>query len=151
MKYFGYGSNLDLDDWKDWCESHGKNPDSIKTLPGIFILPDYELSFHYYSDSRGGGALDVVSQVGHAVAGKLFEVLDGYDALDTKEGAPNYYKRKTVQVLSENGKTQSAITYVVTTDKIKKEHQRPAPGYLEAIENGYENFGISKILKNFPD
>ena len=145
MKYFGYGSNLDLDDWKDWCQRNEKNPNSINALPGIFILPDHELSFHYYSGGRGGGALDVVSQIGHAVAGKLFEVSDGYDALDKKEGAPNYYERKEVQVLSENGETQSAITYVVTSDKIKKDHQIPGPGYLEAVEKGYENFGISKM------
>ena len=65
--------------------------------------------------------------------------------MNKKEGAPNYYEQKEVQVLSENGETQSAITYVVTSDKIKKDHQRPGPGYLEAVEKGYENFGISKM------
>ena len=99
-----------------------------------------------WGGGRGGGALDVVSQIGHAVAGKLFEVSDGYDALDKKEGAPNYYERKEVQVLSENGETQSAITYVVTSDKIKKDHQIPGPGYLEAVEKGYENFSPKRII-----
>ena len=45
---FGYGSNLDLTDWQKWCQRNGCDSDSIEMLPGIFILPDYELKFHYF-------------------------------------------------------------------------------------------------------
>ena len=72
--HFGYGSNLDLDDWKKWCDDYGRKSNEMQVEPGIFFLPDYELDFHYESGSRGGGALDVVERPGHVVAGKLFKV-----------------------------------------------------------------------------
>ena len=60
--HFGYGSNLDLDDWKKWCDDYGRKSNEMQVEPGIFFLPDYELDFHYKSGSRGGGALDVVER-----------------------------------------------------------------------------------------
>ena len=45
---FSYGSNLDLTDWQKWCKRNDCDSDSIEMLPGIFILPDYELKFHYF-------------------------------------------------------------------------------------------------------
>ena len=142
--HFGYGSNLNWSDWKKWCNERNKDPNSLKAEPGTFVLPDYELEFHYYSGGRGGGALDVVKLRGHAVAGMLFQVSDdGWDSLDAKEGHPNYYERKKVQVLSENGELRTAITYVVVPDRVKKEHVPPRPNYIEAVERGYEYHGIT--------
>ena len=143
--YFGYGSNLNFEDWKKWCEESDGDPDSIKALPGIFILPDYELSFHYYSGSRQGGALDVVPKIGHVVAGKLFEVSEeGWHLLDRKEGAPNVYERKSIPVLAEDGEKTYAVTYVVTPERRQEGFVTPGKGYAEKVEEGYDNFGISK-------
>ena len=143
--HFGYGSNLNWSDWKKWCNERNKDPNSLKAEPGTFVLPDYELDFHYYSGGRGGGALDVVKLRGHAVAGMLFQVSDdGWDSLDAKEGHPNYYERKKVQVLSESGELRTAITYVVVPDRVKKEHVPPGPGYIEAVDEGYKYHGITK-------
>ena len=143
--HFGYGSNLDLDDWKKWCDDRGRKSNEMQVEPGIFFLPDYELDFHYKSGSRGGGALDVVERPGHVVAGKLFKVTgDGWTSLDYKEGSPNYYERKQVEVLSENGEQRTAITYVVTQDKIEENHVPPAPGYIEIVERAYDHYGITK-------
>ena len=143
--HFGYGSNLDLDDWKEWCDARGRKPNEMQVEPGIFFLPDYELDFHYYSGSRGGGALDVVERPGHVVAGKLFKVTgDGWKSLDKKEGSPNYYEPKQVEVLSENGEQRTAITYVVTQAKDEKKHVPPAPGYIEIVERAYDHYGITK-------
>ena len=47
--YFGYGSNLNLDDWNDYVKSKNLDLDSIKVIPGIFFLPDHELAFDIYS------------------------------------------------------------------------------------------------------
>ena len=143
--HFGYGSNLDLDDWKEWCDARGRKSNEMQVEPGIFFLPDYELDFHYKSGSRGGGALDVVEWPGHVVAGKLFKVTgDGWKSLDAKEGAPNYYERKQVEVLSENGEQCTAITYVVTQAKAEKNHVPPAPGYIEIVERAYDHYGITE-------
>ena len=143
--HFGYGSNLDLDDWKKWCDNHDRKSNEVQVEPGIFFLPDYELDFHYYSGSRDGGALDVIKLRGHAVAGKLFKVTgDGWGSLDKKEGVPNYYERKQVEVLSENGEQRTAITYVVTQDKAEENHVPPAPGYIEIVERAYDHYGITE-------
>ena len=143
--HFGYGSNLDLNDWKKWCDVRVRKSDEMQVEPGIFFLPDYELDFHYESGSRDGGALDVVERPGHVVAGKLFKVTgDGWGSLDAKEGAPNYYRQEKVVVLSENGEQRTAITYVVTQAKDEKKHVPPAPGYIEIVERAYDHYDITK-------
>ena len=148
--HFGYGSNLDLDDWKKWCDDRGRKSNEMQVEPGIFFLPDYELDFHYESGSRGGGALDVVERPGHVVAGKLFKVTgDGWKSLNRKEGynpkrTTNSYEPKQVEVLSENGEQRTAITYVVTQAKDEKKHVPPAPGYIEIVERAYDHYGITE-------
>lgn len=143
--HFGYGSNLDLDDWKEWCNDNDRKSNEMQVESGIFFLPDYELAFHYESGKRGGGALDVVKLRGHAVAGKLFKVTgDGWVSLDDKEGAPSSYRQEKVVVLSENGEQRTAITYVVTQAKAEKNHVPPARGYIEIVERAYDHYGITK-------
>ena len=145
--YFGYGSNLDWQDWEKWCNEHGKDPNSIEALPGIYLLPDYELAFDYRSSGRRGGVLDVVKKRGHVVVGKLFKVSkQGFDALDEKEGVPvNVYEQKTVQVLGEDGKSHNVITYVVKKEEDEKEeHHTPNPEYVKIVLRGYDSHGITE-------
>ena len=143
--HFGYGSNLDLDDWKEWCNDNDRKSNEMQVEPGIFFLPDYELAFHYRSGRRRGGALDVIKKRGHVVAGKLFKVTgDGWASLDDKEGAPSSYRQEKVVVLSENGEQRTAITYVVTQDQRSKNHVLPAPNYIEIVEHAYDHYGITK-------
>ena len=141
--YFSYGSNLNVDDWKGYAKRNNLDPDSIKAIPGIFFLPNYELAFDVKSEKRNGGVLDVILKPGHAVAGKLFEVFDNYTVLDKKEGNPSFYKREEVTVLDEDGGKHKAITYVVCQEK-KRGFVKPTEEYLEVVLKGYEDFGISK-------
>ncbi len=141
--YFGYGSNLNMEDWKDFAKRENLNPDSIKAIPGIFFLPDYELTFDVNSPRRNGGVLDVIPKLGHVVAGKLFEVFDNYESLDRKEGHPNFYKRKKVTVLDENGKQRKVTTYLVCQDRVQ-EFVKPSEKYLEIVLKGYDDYDISK-------
>ena len=141
--YFGYGSNLNVDDWKDYAKRNNLDPDSIKAIPGIFFLPDYELAFDVKSGTRNGGVLDVIPKPGHAVVGKLFEVFDNYTVLNRKEGHPNFYKSNVVTVLDENGMQHKVTTYVVCQEK-KQEFVKPTEEYLEIVLKGYVDFGISK-------
>jgi len=144
---FGYGSNLDLQDWERWCHENYGDSNSIEMMPGIFILPDYELAFHYYSRRRGGGALDVVPLRGHAVVGKLFKTNDEWNTLDQKEGVPNHYKKIPVTVLDENGNSLNVFTYVVTSEKRKQKHVPPSDEYFQAVMRGYKTHGI---LEKYP-
>ena len=148
--YFAYGSNLNLKDLREYEKRNAVNEkksfvDSINILDEIFFLPDYQLQFPVYSKGREGGVLDVTPKVGHVVAGKLFEV-DNWDLLNAKEGSPNFYKRISITVIDENGKTFDAFTYVVNS-KNKKEYVKPNQNYVKVVSEGYKEFGI---LEKFP-
>jgi len=126
--YFAYGSNLNLKDLREYEERNFTNAkksfvDSIHISDGIFFLPDYQLQFPVYSKGREGGVVDVTPNVGHVVAGKLFQV-DDWNLLDMKEGSPNFYKRISITVIGENGKTFDAITCVVNSEK-QEGYQKP--------------------------
>ena len=141
--YFGYGSNLDREDWNKWCNDRGYDPSGLVEL-GPAWLPEYWMKFHYYSDGRGGGAADVVHiGPGFAVPGALFEMDDeALVAMDKKEGHPNYYERKNVHVCLADGRVVEALTYTVVKDKIRREHQPPTEEYANLISNGLERLGL---------
>ena len=76
------------------------------------------LAFNYRSFSRGGGALNVAPARGQAVPGILFEISPKQlNLIDQKEGHPNFYERREVTVLTEDGGSTSAITYVARKEK----------------------------------
>ena len=95
--YFGYGSNLDWDDWQAWCEDKKLRSDGLVEISPCW-LPNYSMKFHYFSNSREGGAADVIETGrGHAVPGVLFSMnADALRAMDQKEGvkAGAYARRK---------------------------------------------------------
>lgn len=128
----------------------GTFADKIKVLDGIYFLPDYELEFSVYSPTRRGGVLNVTPVIGHAVAGKLYEI-DDWSLLDKKEGAPNFYKKIPIKVISESGQIIPAQTYVVN-EIMRDGFQRPNPEYVSIIAKGYSDFEISKkylwVLEN---
>lgn len=94
--YFAYGSNLNTDDLKRWCERRGK-PFPLGRKVAVGHLPDTELVFDYRSVTRGGGALNLRPRKGQLASGVLFEVdARGWDTLDAKEGAPKYHERVDV-------------------------------------------------------
>ena len=145
--YFAYGSNLNLKDLREYEKRNFTDVkksfvDSISISDGIFFLPDYQLQFPVYSKGREGGVLDVTPNVGHVVAGKLFQV-DDWDLLDMKEGSPNFYKRISITVIDENGKTFDAFTYVVSS-KNKTDYVKPNQNYVKIVSEGYNEFGISE-------
>ena len=145
--YFAYGSNLNLKDLREYEKRNFANVkksfvDSINISDGIFFLPDYQLQFPVYSKGREGGVVDVTPNVGHVVAGKLFQV-DDWNLLDMKEGSPNFYKRISITVIDENGKTFDAFTYVVSS-KNKTDYVKPNQNYVKIVSEGYKEFGISE-------
>ena len=146
--YFGYGSNLDWDDWYDYCEKTGHNPFGLVDL-GIAFLPDHRMVWHYHSKSREGGAADViVGDIGEMVPGALFRLEgDAVEAMEKKEGSPNYYCKKKVVVLTADGKQVDAITYVVNEKKIKDGFIQPKTEYVDLIRKGLSIRGLpTKML-----
>ena len=141
--YFGYGSNLDHDDWSDWCEKKGHDPSGLVEL-GPAWLPDFKMKFHYYSGNREGGAADVVyAGPGRAVPGALFEMDEAtLVAMDQKEGHPKYYERRDVNVILADGSIVKALTYTVVDEKILAYHEPPTEEYANLIFRGLQRLGL---------
>tara|TARA_B100000767_G_scaffold258513_1_gene267305 strand:- start:2121 stop:2993 length:873 start_codon:yes stop_codon:yes gene_type:complete len=136
MLYFGYGSNLDKEDWTRWCNERGINPDGLKEI-GPAWIDGYVLDFNYYSSSRQAGAANLtwVAPGMAATPGALFEI-DDYtrDALDRKEGHPHNYLRVEKIVHTKDGQSHLAYTYIHESEKSK--FHAPTDDYVELIRNG---------------
>ena len=136
--YFGYGSNLDWDDWKSWCEKKNLRYDGLVEISPCW-LPNYSLKFHYFSDGRKGGAADVVEiGRGHAVPGVLFRMNDvTREVMDRKEGtAVEAYERREVKVVLPNGTFVQAMTYCVTEKCREERFIQPTNTYTNMIKQG---------------
>ena len=56
--YFGYGSNLDFDDWSNWCSKRSANPNGLIEHKRAF-LPGFSINYSHYSVTREGGAANL--------------------------------------------------------------------------------------------
>lgn len=140
--YFAYGSNADVEDWAAFCERAGYDSRCIEPA-GRALLPDARLAFHYYSQGRGGGALDAVECVGSVVEGVLFRVTEeGWDALDLKEGAPDFYEQVSRTAILPDGSAAAVVIYTVTPGR-RQGFVAPSVEYLAIVRRGLATFGIS--------
>jgi gamma-glutamylcyclotransferase (GGCT)/AIG2-like uncharacterized protein YtfP len=139
--YFGYGSNLDRDDWGRFCQRRGFAPDCV-TPVGPASLPDHALVFNYHSLRRGGGVLNVVPHPGSIVSGWLFRYdEEGLRALDVKEGVPHAYRREQVVVLDDAHEEHRVLTYRVIEENTKA-FVTPASEYLSICRRARMTLGI---------
>ena len=142
--YFAYGSNLDFEDWSNWCLDRNVEPSGLVEVEPAF-LPSYRLKFHYYSSGRKGGAADIIeADSGNIVPGALFE-LDDYtlNLMDRKEGVKGgAYQRKQVHVVTLEGRIIEALTYVVCKERIQNEFIEPTLDYVNLIRNGLSSRGL---------
>ena len=150
--YFGYGSNLDWDDWKRFCFERGADPHGLMEREPAWLL-GHHLKFHYYSSGRGGGAADVVPiDEYHATPGALFEVDDeAWFTLIEKEGAPRYYEEKEVLVVGQDGTIHQATTFTVCEHRQKPNFVCPTDEYQGLIRTGLEDrnlptFGLDQAM-----
>ncbi len=142
--YFGYGSNLDFDDWSKFCNKEGYDPRGMEEICAAY-LPRHEMKFHYHSYGRGGGAADVVDvDTDSEVPGALFTLNEqAWEAMNLKEGffpgkeKQNCYEPKPVRVRTEDGFVE-AITYIVVEDMKKSRYVAPTPEYVALIRTGLE-------------
>jgi gamma-glutamylcyclotransferase (GGCT)/AIG2-like uncharacterized protein YtfP len=121
--YFAYGSNLNRADMRRRC------PDAHPGVPAR--LHGWRLTFR--------GVADIEPAAGRTVHGALWW-LSRADVrnLDAYEGAPTYYRRRTVEVLTDDGPVE-AMTYVMTGDSYRG---LPSPWYLGRIEEGFRDWGL---------
>lgn len=139
--YFAYGSNLNDRDWRAYCARTGTAPGVIEPI-GPALLPDMQLCFDYYSQSRQGGALNIQPMRGHVVHGVLYRVSsDGWRALNRKEGAPNFYHQITCTALRPDGSSTQVITYQVT-EAMRQDFCAPTEDYRQIVAEGLQAFGL---------
>ena len=113
---------------EDWCADHR------------FLAParldGFHLLFLRRSTRWKAGAADVVEADGAATWGALYEVSAAdLDALDAKEfAAEGGYRRRTVEVATDDGARHTAVTYEV----VSKEPRELAPRleYVELLVRG---------------
>ncbi|MBF15228.1 MAG: hypothetical protein CMA97_06930 [Euryarchaeota archaeon] len=141
--YFGYGSNLDWDDWSKFCRKYNVSPDGLKEKEPAWLV-GHHLKFHYYSSGREGGAADVVPiNAYHATPGALFDVDESaWKTLVAKEGAPSYYEEKEVLVIGRDGTLQHATTFVVCEHRKKPNFVQPTDEYWQLIHQGLDERGL---------
>lgn len=143
--YFGYGSNLDREDWGRFCQRRGFDPDCVSPI-GPAWLPDHALVFNHHSRQRGGGVLNVLPQPGSIVSGWLFRYdEEGLRALDVKEGAPHAYRREQVVVLDERHEERHVLTYRVIEEKTEA-FVTPATEYLAICRRARATLGIDATV-----
>lgn len=124
MKYIAYGMNTNLSNMKWRC------PTAV--VLGVVTLPDHELKFRLHAD--------IQESLGSTVTGLLWEISEkDLEELDTLEGYPTYYIRKTVTVL-HNDQLVNAIVYQMVDQSYEAE---PHLEYLDCCIQGYDANGMS--------
>ena len=140
--YFAYGSNLDAQNWAEFCASLDADPGCMKPI-GPALLPDCEIVFNYRSVLRTGGALNIRERRGHFVHGAVFEVTDrGWDVLDIKESvAIGCYRRISHMAIMRGGRTVPVTTYQVTPQRTQG-FVPPSQEYSDIVSRGLASFGL---------
>ena len=131
IRYFAYGSNLELRRFRRRC------PGAV--VVGRARLPEHQLAFTRYSRNQRGGVADIVPQPGAEVWGALYEVDEAcLAALDEYEGVPQAYRRETVRVIDDDGVEREAVAYVAN----RTGQFAPSRAYLEIIARGARDHGL---------
>jgi gamma-glutamylcyclotransferase (GGCT)/AIG2-like uncharacterized protein YtfP len=137
---FAYGSNLDAEDFRAWCERHGHRAARLDKVTNA-LLPDRCLSFERHSRGRGGGVLTLSPRLGHHVEGVLFEANEaGLEALDAKEGHPHAYERAAAHALLPDGRAVECLVYDVPPSR-RDAHVEPSAHYLAVVARGLAALG----------
>ncbi|TWT54991.1 AIG2-like family protein [Rubripirellula amarantea] len=146
--YFAYGSNLNVPEFRSWCQRNGFLNAFIEPIV-VARLSGYALSFSHYSRARNGGALNVVPSENEYVDGVVFQVPgpEGWAALDAKEGFPKRYQKESLSLKTDDGKDLLAWVYVVKEPKC--DHYPPHSDYVRVVQDGCRTFKMceKRLLK----
>ena len=141
IKYFAYGSNLDLPQMKRRCPS--------SKLISKGSLPGYRLVFNKYSSGWGGGVADVVQAKGFEVWGLVFEISDtDLKRLDRYEGCykdqTSLYERWKAVINTPKGQISDVWVYTVVE---KQKFVRPTPVYLQIIRDAAARWNFPQTYR----
>ena len=141
IKYFAYGSNLDLAKMKVRCPS--------SELISKGSLSGYRLTFNRYARGWGGGGADVIQDQGSEVWGLIFELSDiDLKRLDRYEGCykdqTSLYERWKAVIDTPDGQVCDVCIYTVVE---KQKFVRPTPEYLQIIKDAAVRWDFPKVYQ----
>jgi gamma-glutamylcyclotransferase (GGCT)/AIG2-like uncharacterized protein YtfP len=133
MKYFAYGSNLDLMQMAQRCPG-------AKVI-GVAQLADHRICFPRRSPVRGCAVASIEPHPGEIIWGVIYELdTDDLKRLDAREGydpinlgAVNRYERKDIVVQRKPGENVDAVAYVALRED---NPGRPSVDYMKHIIDG---------------
>ena len=141
IKYFAYGSNLDLAQMKIRCPS--------SELISKGSLSGYRLTFNRYSSGWGGGVADVIQDQDSKVWGLVFKLSNSdLKRLDSYEGCYNdqtsLYERWKAIINTPKGQISDVWVYTVVE---KQKFVRPTLEYLQIIKDAAVRWGFPKVYQ----
>ncbi len=144
VKYFAYGSNMNMKDVVAWCEKHHIPPVKFARWQ-IAQLQDHSLSFHAFSITRKCGVANIVVDPGSFVEGVLFE-LDGkdMDMIRRKVGSPGLYSEMHVSVKLKNGSVVDNVITFKVPKVFEDGKSRPSRDYLNTILEAAHTFSLDE-------
>lgn len=143
FEWFVYGSSLDFDAFRAWCDQHGYvMPDPARARPAT--LPGWRLAFNVNSNFWGGTVASLVEQPGAHVEGLLIPLpADALGFVRHKEGVLSglFEERKGACVLGDGTSVPCAF-YVANPERTVAE-SAPALRFLETLKKGARERGLS--------
>ena len=141
IKYFAYGSNLDLAQMKIRCPS--------SELISKGSLSGYRLTFNRYSSGWGGGVADVIQDQDSKVWGLVFKLSNSdLKRLDSYEGCYNdqtsLYERWKAIINTPKGQISDVWVYTVVE---KQKFVQPTLEYLQIIKDAAVRWNFPKITE----
>ena len=119
MKYFAYGSNLNIKQMQWRC------PNAVPL--GAYTLQGYQLVFRFYAD--------IIPVSDKSVKGGLWEISEKDEKLlDRYEGYPTLYEKYY----------ERDIMFYRMINNVR-DLELPSLGYLEGMLEGMENFGFAPL------
>jgi len=142
IKYFAYGSNLDLPQMKRRCPS--------SKLISKGSLSGYRLTFNRFSSGWGGGVADVIQEQGSEVWGLVFEISDSdLERLDRYEGCykeqTSLYERWKAVIGTPDGQVCDVWVYTVVE---KQKFVPPTSEYLQIIKDAAVKWNFPKSYQD---
>jgi gamma-glutamylcyclotransferase (GGCT)/AIG2-like uncharacterized protein YtfP len=129
MRYFAYGSNMDIDQLKDRCPS--------ATYISRAVLPDYSLCFPRYSKKRKCGVASVMAKKGQSVWGVVYRITSGdLVELDLAEGVASDAYTKTEVTVHANGDSALRLRVLTYLGTPQAGIFRPSPSYIGQFIKG---------------
>ena len=128
MKYFAFGSNLNKEDLKKWCDDNDKKNLNLLN-PQIKRLENYRIGFTRKSKNRGGGVADIIECENDYCYGIVFDVTENdLNIIDKKE----YVKSDHKGAYERFYITDNLVTYIANK---QGDFFQPSDRYLRLGHN----------------